>query len=453
MWTLVGVMTLQGYLNADEYGSAASFFGGMGLTMSIWKETMGSTMTFWSTPTYNPLPRVIVTAALHETARHPGLKMIPALQKTIKDHQATWERFRVRSMDWMLVHADLVGGLLSDPDARLLWTPYQMKKGQAEAALLEAKKRLCSVFVTAACKAAALSVQRLIEEIRWLTKVNEQWDRVLSLSHLASASHLETALTHGNSSCIFSPFSDALSRLHNVTDPDDERVAALRQLASNISWSLTESGGNSWYRRLLESLLVTEIWEGCLDHIRQRERRVRDLMIVAGVQDLMNTNERILNASLLTVASATDKKKVQDWFGEMSAYAWWLPEDVPSFVRRCAGQEAGDCTRIGPTEITALSAQIGERSKIVEDWTRRIFIGMWNAMPAVCLLFVVELIILCMPKRGFPVEHMSDRHDRFPLRKRDPVVTIDHRLQDYIDHRLKEHRLTNPRPRLLIRNL
>jgi hypothetical protein len=356
-------------------------------------------------------------------------------------------------MDWMLVHADLVGGLLSDPDARLLWTPYQTKKGQAEAALLEAKKRLCSVFVTAACKAAALSVQRLIEEIRWLTKVNEQWDRVLSLSHLASASHLETALTHGNSSCIFSPFSDALSRLHNVTDPDDERVAALRQLASNISWSLTESGGNSWYRRLLESLLVTEIWEGCLDHIRQRERRVRDLMIVAGVQDLMNTNERILNASLLTVASATDKKKVQDWFGEMSAYAWWLPEDVPSLVRRCAGQEAGDCTRIGPTEITALSAQIGERSKIVEDWTRRIFIGMWNAMPAVCLLFVVELIILCMPKRGFPVEHMSDRHDRFPLRKRDPVVTIDHRLQDYIDHRLKEHRLTNPRPRLLIRNL
>ena len=452
MWTLVGVMTLQGYLNADEYGSAASFFGGMGLTMSIWKESMGSTIAFWSTPTYNPLPRVIVTAALHETARHPGLKMIPALQKTIKGHQATWERFRVRSMDWMLVHADLVGGLLSDPDGRSLWTPWQTKKGKAEASLVEAKKRLCSVGLTVACKAAALLVRTLEEEIQHLKKVNEQWDRILSLSHLASASHLENALTHGNNSYIFSPFSDALSRLHNVTDPGDERVAALHQLASNIAWSLTESGGNSWYRRLLESLLVTEIWEGCLDHIRNRERRVRDLMIVAGVQDLMNTNERILNASLLTVSSATDKKKVQDWFGEMSAYAWWLPEDMPSLVRRCAGQEAGDCTRIGPTEITALSAQIGERSKIVEDWVRRIFIGMWNAMPAVGLLFVVELIILCMPKRGFYKEPMR-LEERIPDQKRPQVVPIDHRLQDYIDHRLKEHRLTNLRPRLLIRNL
>jgi hypothetical protein len=168
-------------------------------------------------------------------------------------------------------------------------------------------------------------------------------------------------------------------------------------------------------------------------------------MIVAGVQDLMNTNERILNASLLTVASATDKKKVQDWFGEMSAYAWWLPEDIPSLVRRCAGQEAGDCTRIGPTEITALSAQIGERSKIVEDWTRRIFIGMWNAMPAVCLLFIVELIILCMPKRGYVA-------DERPLyRKREPVVPIDYRLQDYMDHRLRDYRLS--KPRILIRNL
>jgi hypothetical protein len=442
MWTLVGVMTLQGYLNADEYGSAASFFGGMGLTMSIWKETMGSTLAFWSTPTFVPLPRVLVTAALHETARHPGLKMIPALQKTIKSHQVTWERFRVRSMDQMMIHADLVGGLLSDPDARPLWSPYSSMKEKAEASLLETKTRLCYILGSSSCLQTG---QTLEVEIRHLTKVNEQWDRVLTLSHLASASHLENALTHGKNNFIFSPFADALSRLHNVTDPGDERVAALHQLASNIAWSLTESGGNSWYRRLLESLLVTEIWDGCLAHIRNRERRVRDLMIVAGVQDLMNTNERILNASLLTVASATDKKKVQDWFGEMSAYAWWLPEDIPSLVRRCAGQEAGDCTRIGPTEITALSAQIGERSKIVEDWTRRIFIGMWNAMPAVCLLFIVELIILCMPKRGYVA-------DERPLyRKREPVVPIDYRLQDYMDHRLRDYRLS--KPRILIRNL
>ena len=42
LWTLVGVMTLQGYLQADEYGSAISMIGGIGLTMSVWKESMGA---------------------------------------------------------------------------------------------------------------------------------------------------------------------------------------------------------------------------------------------------------------------------------------------------------------------------------------------------------------------------------------------------------------------------
>lgn len=440
LWTLVGVMTLQGYLNADEYGSAASFFGGMGLTMSIWGETMGSTVAFWSTPTFVPLPRAVVTAALYETARHPGLKMIPALQKTIKVHQATWERFRVRSMDQMMNHADLVGGLLSDPDARLLWTPWEMKKERAEASLAQAKKQLCYLVGLASC---LQTVRNLTSEIRKIENVIDQWDRVLSLSRQASVAQLENALNSGNSSYIVSPFSDALSRLHDVTDPDDERLVSLHQLASNISWSLTESGGNSWYRRLLESLLITEIWDGCLEHIRQRERRVRELMIVAGVQDLMNTNERILNASLLTVtgsAAATDKKKVQDWFGEMAGYAWWLPEEMPSLIRRCVGQEAGDCTRIGPTEITGLSAQIGERSKIVEDGVRRVFIGMWNAMPAICLIFVVELIILCMPKRGYAVtEHVPE--ELIPEQKRPQVVS----------RRLYDYRLMGPR--MLIKNL
>lgn len=434
LWTLVGVMTLQGYLNADEYGSAASFFGGMGLTMSIWSETMGSTMAFWSTSTFVPLPRAVVTAALYETARHPGLKMIPALQKTIKAHQATWERFRVRSMDQMLNHADLVGGLLSDPDGRSLWTRWQLKKEEAEMALAAAKRKVCSfqVFESAACKTASAAVQTLTAEVRQLSAVVDHWERVLSLSRTASASHLWTASALAlaslkNSSYMFSEFDVGLARLHDVTEPDDERLGLLKEMAHNISWSLTEHGGNSWYQRILESLLIVELWDECLAHIRQRERRVRDLMIVAGVDDLTNTNERILNASLLTVTGAADKKKIQDWFGEMSGYAWWLPEETPSLVRRCVGQEAGDCTRIGPTEITALSAQIGERSKIVEDGVRRVFIGMWNAMPAVCLLFIVELIVLVIPKRGYatsdlpPEETVSDR-------KRPQVIPIEYRL-------------------------
>jgi hypothetical protein len=124
-------------------------------------------------------------------------------------------------------------------------------------------------------------------------------------------------------------------------------------------------------------------------------------MITAGVNELTLVNERVLNASLLTVSGATERATVQNWFAEMSSYAWWLPDDIVSLVRRCIAQEAGDCTRIGPTEITAISVQIGEQSKIVEDWVRRIFIGMWNAMPALAVLLAVELIVICMPKRGY----------------------------------------------------
>jgi len=132
-----------------------------------------------------------------------------------------------------------------------------------------------------------------------------------------------------------------------------------------------------------------------------RESRVRRLMISAGVQELFTVHERIMNASLVITSNAAEVRLIQDWFGEMSGYAWWLPEDIPTLVRRCIGQEAGDCSRIGPTEIVALSSQIAERSRIVEDWIRRIFIGMWNGLPAIGLLFAVELVILCMSMRYY----------------------------------------------------
>ena len=40
-----------------------------------------------------------------------------------------------------------------------------------------------------------------------------------------------------------------------------------------------------------------------------------------------------------------------------------------------------------------------EQSRIVADWTRRLFIGMWNALPAVGLLFVVETVVLVLGMR------------------------------------------------------
>jgi hypothetical protein len=324
--------------------------------------------------------------------------MIPQLQATIKVHQATWTRFRERGVTAMLAHSDLIGGLMSEPAARALWVPWIDAKERVERELEEAREQTCTVRIweSTTCSIAEGNVSRLEAELARVAPVAAEWLLVLAQDSRASASALVGA--QESSDYTFDGFAAGLAMLHDVTNVDDPRIEALLSLAHNISLFLTSSGGNSWLRRIVYSLLTVEIWTACLDHVRQRESRVRDLMITAGVNEMMHTHERILNESLLMVGDA-DEKMVQDWFGEMGAYAWWLPDDIPPLVRRCVGQEAGDCSRIGPTEITALSVQIGERSKIVEDWTRRTFIGMWNAMPAIVMLFAMELVIICIPIR------------------------------------------------------
>jgi hypothetical protein len=122
-------------------------------------------------------------------------------------------------------------------------------------------------------------------------------------------------------------------------------------------------------------------------------------MAATGVQDLYNAQERVLNASLRVAATASERQTITSWFSEMAGYAWWPGDDLPAIVRRCLIQEGGDCLRIGPTEVTALASQMDEQSRIVADWTRRLFIGMWNALPAVGLLFVVEVVVLLLGVR------------------------------------------------------
>jgi hypothetical protein len=451
LWGLVGVMTLQGFLHADEYGSAASMIGGMSLTMSVWSESLsaGTRSLFWSEPKFVGLPRSIVVAALHETARHPGLQIVPQLQRKIKSHQHVWERFRTKEMGWMLEHADLVGGLLSDPDAVELWSPWFMQVTETEAAFAAAKTKECalSMFHQESCRQTAAAVTRLKHRLTVMQEVATQWDRVLKLSRWSSAAGLVSAIqqaeqvlaeeggsaagsteasgTAGKSNHTFVEFVQGIARLHDVTEPYDERLSVLAEQSHNIAWNLTVAGGNPWLRRLIESLLNTEIWNGCLDHIQQREGRVRRLMIAAGLQELFTAHERVLNASLVVVTATAEVRLVQDWFGEMSGYAWWLSDEIPSLVRRCMGQEAGDCARIGPTEITALSSQIAERSRIVEDWVRCLFIGMWNALPAIAVLFIMEIVILCLSKRGLVLQQKPELADATPRvgdRPRQPLL-------------------------------
>jgi hypothetical protein len=291
---------------------------------------------------------------------------------------------------------------------------------------------VCSVstFHQVTCQAAADLVARIEAELVAAKAAQTEWNQVLQLSRWASASGIYTvAVAGGNSTHTFSQFAQEIARLHDVTEPDDARLWALVESSNSIAWNLTVGFQNKvpipqnyWFRRLIESLLVAEAWNGCLEHVRARESRVRRLMVAAGIQELFNVHERILNASLVVVTAAADVRLVQDWFGEASGYAWWLPEDLPALVRRCISQEAGDCVRIGPTEIVALSSQIAEKSKIVEDWVRRVFIGMWNAMPCIGVLFAVELVMLCM----------SMRYSSYVVPPVAPPVAIRNRRRDLL---------------------
>ncbi len=403
LWSLVAAMCLHGYLHADEYGSEATLFGGMGLTMSIWKESLseGTRSLFWSAPQYVPLPRAIVRAALEETARHPGLHVLPPLQRALKKHRDVWAAFRDASVDWMLGHAELVGGFVSEPEAVAVWDGWVSKANESATLLEKAKLKVCSVRIMqeATCSAIDQEVTRLEVVATTDAKGRDAWNSVIRLENDWSVASWWTATQ--SSPLNLTLFEAKLGLLHDVSSPWDNRLDSLKDLALGAAEGAST---NRWLTRITASLLVGEIWDSCLQHVRRREFRVRDMMVRAGVQELWTAHERALNASVKGL-STTDTKVVQDWFGEMMGYAWWLGDDLLPLVRRCLGQQHGDCIRVGPTEITALSAQLMERSKIVEDWVRRIFIGMWNGLPAVAVVFLVELLIVCTPKRGPLISH------------------------------------------------
>jgi len=406
LWTLVAIMTLQGFLHADEYGTATSMIGGVSMSMAIMRENVGRSL-FVSSHSFVPLPRVIVQSALKETALHPGIQVVPKLRRTLAAHQLTWDRFRDEEITWLLEHADLIGGVHSDPEARVLWVSWDHRLNYSQIVLNQTRAMHCPPrFMSSPCVAAPVAVAAT--EVRRIQTVVEKWNQVLYLNRWVSAFSWWTAIhPEVNGSWHFDSIKDDIARLHDVEVPVDPRIALLLDTIHTIT-----EDQSSWLQRILRSLLTGEVWAGCLEHVRLREGRVRDLMMLAGIQDMYNAHEGVLNASLRVVDGDKDKKRlVQDWFGEMSGYAWWLSDELPSLVRRCVGQDAGDCTRIGPTEIVSLSAKIAEREKIVGNWVRRIYIGMWNAMPVIGILFVLEIIVLCLG-RGSVMLRLDDRQIR-----------------------------------------
>jgi hypothetical protein len=401
LWGLVAAMTLQGFLHADDYGSAVSFFGGVSMTLSIWKENVWSHMRALVPGIHvtqdNEIPRALVIAALQESARHPGLHTLPTLRRALANHRRTWDIFREEEVQWMLTHADLIGALRAE--GHTIWQPTWSEHAILDQQYTTVVTKQCNIPMGAACTDLKTELTQANTELTISSQKVSAWTRLLDMD--ASLPLLEWwNLTMGNvtqkhmNQIIF--FETALSTLHNVTALSDVRIQMLRANASVIADEL--GGGCRWRNPIVKSLLLRNLWSTCLLHIHKRESRVQEMMVATGVQELYNTHERLLGAAMRSV-HASEAQIVQEWFDVIANYAWWLSEDVPSIVRRCIGQNAGECRRIGVTEITSLVAQFDERSRIIKDWTRCLFIGMWNAMPAVGLLFIVEFVVLLIPHR------------------------------------------------------
>jgi hypothetical protein len=395
LWGLVAAMTLQGFLHADEYGSAASLVGGVTLTFSVWGEGIAAAARslFQRTNTVG-LPRALVQAALQESARHPGgLGHVPRLRQALQGHQHVWELFREREVDWMLHHADVVSGLMADPDGRLVWSPAFDRLAAANQRLEMAIVGRCSMTVMLpGCATAEEEWNAATAEQEAAAAVVDAWRPVLRMELPLGGVGAWLAIT--NITDTYTGFG--YDRLYDVVDPADVRIRVIRDSHGAFTVAVTNQ---PWTRRLVNSLLEGELWLSCLEHVRAREGRVRELMIGAGVQELFRVHERILNASLRSLTAANERQLVYDWFGEMGSYAWWMSEEMPAIVRRCVAQEAGDCARIGPTEIAALRERADERARIVDDWSRRVLIGMWNALPALGLLILLEVLTLCLDRR------------------------------------------------------
>ncbi len=415
MWVLAGTMALQGYLHADEYGSSASIFGGLALTMAVWRERIGDFFVR-DAAVHIQIPRALVQSALQETVRHPDIHTVPQLQQTLNIHQATWRTFRDAEFDWMLRHTNLVGALQAEPDARALWSVWSTRAETVAARLTEARAGVCNrvstLLTPVSCQMFQARVAAAESKAAAIRTARLAWDTVLTMHESIDVSAWWSA-TQGTSLNLTS-FHTQLAHLYDIQVRSDVRIGAALNHARHTAHYVAD---NSWLQRLLESLLTGQVWTTCLQHVRAREQRVRDVMVRIGVQELYQRFDQVLNASLWVTTTEEESTLVRDWFTEMGAYAWWMAEDMPTTVRRCLRHEGGECMRIGPSEIAALTAQLNERARILKDRTRRLFLGLWNALPAVGLLFFLEVAVLVVQPRQQKVSGIIKDEHEFEFRR------------------------------------
>jgi len=398
LWALVGAITLQGWLHADDYsfGSPISSTShlNLGTSVSIWQEILvtGLTSLLWK-PTNNGLPRCIVRSLIKETARHPELKTAPALQEALSIHERVMTEFRQTEMAWLLQHVDIVTMVANEKQSMI--ATWAERVDTVEKQLASEKKKFCMT------QSSECRIQReyLENEKQIAERGRQLWKQVLSIEETGIS--VTEFIESSQEICIVASWKEAwqkaLAELHRVTDWNDSRLWQMQRQAMEMVTSLL------WpdviIIRLIDSLFQGEIWGACRQHLQRREMRLRGLASSVGLANLHAAQEKEMNASLRLVSGANEEMTVRTWFAEIAVNGWWPGADIPGLVRRCLSIETGECVRVGSTEIAALSAQHGESLRLADDWSRRLFIGMWNALPALAVIMIVEVVCLYIHQR------------------------------------------------------
>jgi hypothetical protein len=350
LWSLVASLCLQGYQNADKY---MSLLGGMGLTLAIMKEQFSFEK--------KEIPRAFVVAAIKETVKHPMILQVPHVQRRLTEIEKSLTHLRSHEITWHLKFNDVISELeLEEP-----WAPAVRRSNKALSTLNRAivnKTVSCMWYPTSKCKYWTTTVRTLNK-----TYQETLYDPWISLMRYkpVQARRLNATLVG---------FYEHFKTLYNLTYRDPRVAELLGQI-------------NSVEPLIVRTLLQGDLWTSCISHVVQQDYRVRDVLDKAGLTEVRQIHARIYNLSV----SHIDPKIVETWFDEAAIFSWWLPDTIPAIVRRCATHTTGDCVRIGSIEIDSL------QSRLSESISRSVLIGLWNGLPMVLVIFVLELIISYLP--------------------------------------------------------
>ena len=319
-------------------GYMSDHYGSIGLTLSILK----SRLTIYHDIA---IPRAFVMAAIRETIKHPTVVQVPVIQRRLDMIQKILAELRISELTWHLKFNDMVASLVLEKP----WFSALQRMNLAKARLDNA-----TCWIPSMCQ-----------------KLNDNYLRAKANPWLSIMEYRPVPARYWLKPVDSTVFYEKLKTLHNVTIQD-------RRIKTMLEWI-------GQFTPFVRTLMEGDLWSALIDHVVHQDFRVRALLDKAGLLEVQQVHERIYNLS-----AQTESKIIQPWFDEAAALSWWLPDTIPAIVRRCISSQTGDCTRIGSVEIEFL------QNRLSDHWSL-VIIGLWNGLPMVLVLFVMELIIGCLP--------------------------------------------------------